>query len=148
MSTNIQKAHGAVNRAVATLMLPPPSACEACGQTVRVVYHHWSYGEMHWLDVIPLCRTCHRKVHMGKLAEPRTGRIYEQDVEFKTASYSMAARHRKEWTAARKAARRAAWEARRQLQEIADRHTSERNELRAAHGLAPNEPRDLMRVHL
>lgn len=30
-------------------------------------YHHWSYDSNHWLDVIPLCRQCHNKLHrMGK----------------------------------------------------------------------------------
>lgn len=38
--------------------------CELCGNQA-CHYHHWSYAMEHWLDVTPLCHTCHRGVHMG-----------------------------------------------------------------------------------
>lgn len=36
--------------------------CEHCSNKAQT-YHHWSYEESHWLDVIPLCRECHGKEH-------------------------------------------------------------------------------------
>ena len=44
-----------------------------------MILHHWSYEREHWLDVIPLCLSCHRKVHIGLLDEPRTGRRYVRE---------------------------------------------------------------------
>ena len=38
--------------------------------------HHWSYRPEHMKDTIPLCRSCHRRVHTGVIPEPRTGRVY------------------------------------------------------------------------
>lgn len=77
-------AHTAVRNALDSGRLLAPSACEACGQLQRqteggrpwVVLHHWSYARECWLDVIPLCYSCHRRVHSGLMAEPRTGRFY------------------------------------------------------------------------
>lgn len=40
--------------------------CAHCSQPANE-YHHWSYQEIHWLDVIPMCATCHRRLHRGKL---------------------------------------------------------------------------------
>lgn len=37
-----------------------------CDQ-VASEYHHFSYAQKHWLDVIPLCASCHRKVGAGTL---------------------------------------------------------------------------------
>lgn len=28
-------------------------------------YHHWSYEKEHWLSVIPLCKSCHSRLHGG-----------------------------------------------------------------------------------
>lgn len=61
-------------------------ACEACGKSTKrgsgratgMVLHHWSYAPEHWLDVITLCVGCHRRVHSGTIAEPRTGRVYSR----------------------------------------------------------------------
>ncbi len=36
--------------------------CEHCNKQAEH-YHHPSYKEEHWLDVIPLCRDCHNAVH-------------------------------------------------------------------------------------
>lgn len=46
--------------------------CESCGQEKRCEYHHPYYSRPAW--VIRLCRSCHHKVHSGKLPEPVTGR--------------------------------------------------------------------------
>jgi len=40
--------------------------CSVCGGTATH-YHHWSYEEEHWLDVIPLCDGHHADVHNGAL---------------------------------------------------------------------------------
>ncbi len=82
------RAQGAVSGAIIAGRLAKPSACEVCGlpwarvpgrsgiEYSTVVYHHWSYEEQRWLDVIPLCLSCHAGVHSGRLLEPRTGRRY------------------------------------------------------------------------
>ena len=70
----------AVTTALRTGVLPRPSACESCGKAAKttgrtgLVYHHHDYSKP--LDVIPLCCSCHRLIHFGKLVEPRTGRMY------------------------------------------------------------------------
>lgn len=75
-------------RAIGRGELALPDACESCGRKERereretqwvhrtIHYHHWDYSKP--LDVIPLCRSCHWRVHNGKIPEPRTGRIYVQ----------------------------------------------------------------------
>jgi uncharacterized Zn finger protein (UPF0148 family) len=41
--------------------------CVACnGQAAH--YHHWSYAPEHWLDVIPVCARCHKKIHAGEIS--------------------------------------------------------------------------------
>ena len=73
--------HAAVKAAITAGVLPAPTRCEACqmaaksGSCRSIVYHHHDYDKP--LDVIPLCQSCHRKVHAGSLVEPRTGRIYK-----------------------------------------------------------------------
>jgi hypothetical protein len=58
--------------------LVPAASCEACGAATakRFHYHHHSYAVAYMLDVIPLCVTCHRRLHWGHVVEPRTGRLY------------------------------------------------------------------------
>lgn len=34
----------------------------SCGQQAKH-YHHHSYAPEHWLDVIPVCYTCHLRIH-------------------------------------------------------------------------------------
>lgn len=72
-------AHRAVGRAIRAGVLPPPTTCCLCGlgppdTRGAVVYHHWSYLPVHELQVAPLCRLCHLRVHAGVLPEPVTGR--------------------------------------------------------------------------
>lgn len=79
-------ANQAVSKAIRNGLMNRPATCEACGfdgaSSTRtawpIVNHHWSYLEEHWLDVIPLCGSCHALVHRGKLVEPRTGRVYPE----------------------------------------------------------------------
>lgn len=58
-----------VNRAVVAGELVAPSSlkCVACGEQAKD-YHHPSYAQEHWLFVVPLCRSCHKRVHTGVLA--------------------------------------------------------------------------------
>lgn len=62
--------------------LARPTACEVCGTpagvtpqgAALVVLHHWRGFEGDAaLDVVPLCRRCHARVHAGTIPEPRTG---------------------------------------------------------------------------
>lgn len=67
----------AARMAVRAGELPQPTTCEACGASgTRLHMHHHDYFKP--LDVIPLCCPCHAAVHSGNIAEPRTGRVYEQ----------------------------------------------------------------------
>lgn len=36
-------------------------ACKHCGNPAKEYHHHNGYDESHWLDVIPLCLTCHNE---------------------------------------------------------------------------------------
>lgn len=55
------KAHNAVRTAVKAGVLPHISEriCEDCGEQAQI-YHHESYEEARWLEVTPLCHSCHR----------------------------------------------------------------------------------------
>lgn len=44
------------------LLAASDCVCAHCGAQAEVL-HHWSYKREHWLDVKPLCRICHGKVH-------------------------------------------------------------------------------------
>lgn len=59
------QAHSAVYRAVRDGRLPHASdlACNQCGNQALDYHHHNGYSREHWLDVIPLCRSCHRNVN-------------------------------------------------------------------------------------
>lgn len=61
-----RKAKTAVKIAVKQGKLPNVKSisCVDCGEQAQE-YHHWSYKEEHWLDVIPLCITCHKARHCG-----------------------------------------------------------------------------------
>lgn len=55
-----------VRTAVKSGVLPKAktTSCADCGGQARE-YHHWSYKDEHWLDVVPLCVSCHRARHYG-----------------------------------------------------------------------------------
>lgn len=62
-------ARAAVQFAIRRLELPPVTerACLQCGGQAQH-YHHWSYLKQDWLDVMPLCRRCHKRVHRSIIA--------------------------------------------------------------------------------
>lgn len=39
--------------------------CSLCGKQARDYHHHKGYARKHWLDVIPVCRRCHREIHLN-----------------------------------------------------------------------------------
>lgn len=79
--------HTAVRLAIVAGDLRPLSACccKSCGVRFgraageldnrwNLVYHHPDPAD--FLFVVPLCRSCHGKVHAGLIVEPVTGRWY------------------------------------------------------------------------
>ena len=59
------KAQQAVMHAVQADKLPKVSTlqCRNCDEQAEQYHHHKGYAKKHWLDVIPLCRVCHRISH-------------------------------------------------------------------------------------
>ena len=57
-------AQRAVNEEIRTGRMATATSCECvdCRKTAEVLHHH-SYLEQHWLDVVPLCRSCHFTRH-------------------------------------------------------------------------------------
>ena len=48
-------------------LLPAPShECVDCGKQAEQYHHHKGYGLEHALDVVPMCRPCHRERHNQK----------------------------------------------------------------------------------
>lgn len=43
--------------------------CELCGVECKPEGHHWSYLEEHWLAVIWLCASCHRRLDHSNIEE-------------------------------------------------------------------------------
>lgn len=62
---NAAKARSAVHRAVerCELLSVVDCVCEICGDEAHV-YHHHDYAPGYWLDVIPLCTSCHKTLHL------------------------------------------------------------------------------------
>lgn len=60
----VQKAHAAVKRAVASGGLPPASSqsCK-CGRVASHYHHHRGYAKEFRLDVVPVCTFCHAAEH-------------------------------------------------------------------------------------
>lgn len=50
--------------------------CRTCGLAAAVL-HHWSYLPADWLDVVPVCHSCHRLIHAGALADPTSGQLWD-----------------------------------------------------------------------
>ena len=76
VSENQSSAHTLVARAIKKKKLIPLKTCENCGNTPgygkdgrRLIqaHHHNGYTYEHYLDVIWLCISCHRKVHSNGL---------------------------------------------------------------------------------
>lgn len=49
------------------IIAPSECLCASCGEQARE-YHHPSYERKDWLSVVPLCKSCHRKLHAGTLS--------------------------------------------------------------------------------
>lgn len=60
-----RQAHNFITRKVQLGDLPsaPSRRCIDCGEPARDYHHHLGYEHIHWLDVVPLCRTCHKMRH-------------------------------------------------------------------------------------
>lgn len=37
--------------------------CQRCGYKAEHYHHHIGYAKQHWLDVMPLCISCHQREH-------------------------------------------------------------------------------------
>ena len=96
-------ARNAVSHAVEQKQLVPAFTLECgqnCGRPAFDYHHHLGYEPEHWLDVVPVCRTCHAKIHR-KYPEPEpmpvstmtneepevTGNIYCERFEFEGYVY-------------------------------------------------------------
>lgn len=58
-------ARNAVYEALKKGTLVKPQACIDCGKEGKLEGHHESYEEDKYLDVVWICKTCHRKRHGG-----------------------------------------------------------------------------------
>lgn len=60
----ISKAHLEVNKAIkrGDMLAASDCACMACGAQAKEYHHHNGYDKEYWLDVIPLCVSCHRLI--------------------------------------------------------------------------------------
>jgi hypothetical protein len=70
-------AGAAVCKAVKAGALPLPVRCLVCTTQDRLQCHHFSYDQDHWCHVIPLCRSCHRTLHAGRVFPEVQTRIAE-----------------------------------------------------------------------
>ena len=59
-------ARSAINNATKTGKCPHISTQQGnvCGAPAKHYHHSKGYEEKHWLKVIPLCRSCHKKTHI------------------------------------------------------------------------------------
>jgi hypothetical protein len=61
-----ERAKWAIKNAVRTGTVTKPVKCERCdGEHEKhlIEAHHWSYLKEHWIDVLWLCRKCHKLTH-------------------------------------------------------------------------------------
>ena len=60
-----------VAKAVADGVLPRVGThtCQHCKEVPAQHYHHESYAREDWLNVVPLCASCHRQHHVEKRRE-------------------------------------------------------------------------------
>jgi len=63
-----QEAYKTVNAARREKSLIPNSTCGLCGRPVNTIAHHPDYNKP--LEVIWLCRRCHRRVHLNHPITP------------------------------------------------------------------------------
>lgn len=59
------KARTAVDTAVRRGNLPRAKTlrCSYCGNQAKQYHHYLGYAQDHWIDVIPLCKMCHKVAH-------------------------------------------------------------------------------------
>ncbi len=59
------KPKSAVNQAVIADKIPRPDTlqCHYGAHPAEVYHHHKGYAPEHWLDVVPICRKCHKFIH-------------------------------------------------------------------------------------
>ena len=56
-------AKAAVERSIKSGKLPRPDSLQcSCGKQAKQYHHHNGYDKKYWLDVVPLCVSCHGKV--------------------------------------------------------------------------------------
>src|SRR5690606_34074237 len=81
---NYQAAHNAVANAIGK-SLPPISErqCVTCGLPAAV-YHHEAYDPANWLNVHPMCGSCHRLLHTVGAHRLPSERIAIQQSDFAT----------------------------------------------------------------
>lgn len=61
------QAKSAVGTAVANGSLIRPDKCSLCDNRGVIHGHHESYAREHWLDIVWVCRSCHRNIHLGNI---------------------------------------------------------------------------------
>lgn len=60
------RARDAAYRALKKGVLKKPDSCTKCGKVTQDLHkHHLSYKQSRYLDVVWLCRKCHREIHGG-----------------------------------------------------------------------------------
>jgi len=59
------QARVAVSNAIKTGIMSPVQDCKCidCGKTAQEYHHHQGYEKEQWLNVVPLCRNCHKRRH-------------------------------------------------------------------------------------
>jgi len=64
----LQKAWATVNIAVRAGKMPRPDTlqCSYSNHPATQYHHHKGYEKEHWLDVLPTCAKCHKKLHKRK----------------------------------------------------------------------------------
>lgn len=62
---NSVKAQNAVNNAIAVGKIPhiKTRRCYFCYEPAEQYHHYKGYAPKFWLDIIPVCRECHMKIH-------------------------------------------------------------------------------------
>ena len=65
-----RKAMTAIMHALERGKIEKPDSCQVCNKKRKVQGHHESYEPEHWLDVIWLCASCHKKYHLGHITIP------------------------------------------------------------------------------
>jgi len=68
------QARSALNHAVDTGKLPPPTACKCfvCGNAAKEYHHYLGYEPKHHLDVKPVCKMCHAAIHHAQASDTRS----------------------------------------------------------------------------